>query len=94
MVGIERVRSAAHKGILQYAIVAPDASPNSLQKIVPLLRARRIDYTEGPSAAQLGAVAGRETTAAIGITDRQLARGIRAVVRANTGAGHEEDGRE
>jgi hypothetical protein len=34
---------------------------------------------EGPDAAALGSVAGRESTAAIGITDAALARGVRKV---------------
>ena len=76
VVGVEQVREAARKGSLHFAIVAPDASMNSRDKIVPLLRARRIKFVEGPSAAELGAAVGREQTAAVGIIDRQLARGI------------------
>lgn len=76
VVGVEQVREAAKKGSLQFAIVAPDASTNSRDKIIPLLRARRIKFVEGPSAAELGAAVGREQTAAVGVVDRQLARGI------------------
>ena len=79
VVGVEQVRDAARRGKLSLAVVAPDASPHSLQKVVPLLRARRIRYVEGPPAAVLGAAVGRESTAAVGVVDPQLARGIRAV---------------
>lgn len=92
--GVEQVRSAARKGTLWFAVVAHDASVNSLQKVVPLLRARRIRYVEGPSAAELGGVTGRESTVAIGITDRQLARGIRAIVDAGASEGNGEEGLE
>ena len=82
VVGVEQVRSAAFSGKLAYAVVATDASRHSLNKVKPLLDARRIRYVEGPSAAELGAAVGREFTAAVGITDRQLARGIRALVES------------
>jgi ribosomal protein L7Ae-like RNA K-turn-binding protein len=76
VIGVEQVRDAAKKGKLEFAIVAPDASMNSRDKIVPLLRARRINFVEGPTAAELGAAVGREQTTAVGVIDRQLARGI------------------
>lgn len=76
VVGVEQVRQAAKKGSLEFAVVAFDASANSRDKIVPLLQARRIKFVEGPTAAELGAAVGREQTAAVGIIDRQLARGI------------------
>jgi ribosomal protein L7Ae-like RNA K-turn-binding protein len=79
VVGVERVRDAAKRGKLQLAIAAPDASSNSLDKVLPLLRARGITVVRGPSAVELGAAAGRETTAVIGIVDRGLAKGIRAL---------------
>lgn len=83
VVGIEQVRAAAKKGHLEFAIVAPDASVNSRDKIVPLLKARRINFVEGPTAAELGAVVGREQTAAVGVIDRQLARGISELAEAS-----------
>lgn len=73
------MREAAKRGKLQLAIAAPDASVNSLDKVLPLLRARGILVLAGPSAAELGSAAGRETTAVIGIVDRGLAKGIRAL---------------
>jgi hypothetical protein len=71
--GVQRVRDAAFRGRLALAIVAPDASRHSLDKVVPLLDARRIGHVRGPGIAQLGA-------AAVGIVDHQLAKGIRALV--------------
>lgn len=77
VVGVEQVRGAARRGELALAIVAPDASPNSRKKLLPLLTAKRIPLHEGPAAEALGALVGRDTTAAIGVTDRALARGLR-----------------
>jgi ribosomal protein L7Ae-like RNA K-turn-binding protein len=87
VVGAERVRLDAMKGVIQLAIVAADVSQHSLDKVVPLLRARRIEMIEWPSAAELGAAVGRETTAAVGIVDQGLARGIRGAVAGATPAG-------
>jgi len=79
VVGVQQVREAAKRGKLQLAIAAPDASSNSLDKVVPLLRARGITVVAGPPAAELGSAAGREVTTVIGIVDRGLAKGIRAL---------------
>ncbi|MES2179786.1 MAG: ribosomal L7Ae/L30e/S12e/Gadd45 family protein [Gemmatimonadota bacterium] len=84
VVGVERVREGAKKNKVAYAIVATDASQNSLDKIVPLLNARRVRFVEVPSAAELGGAVGRETTAVVGIVDRQLAKGIRELVEAGS----------
>lgn len=80
VVGVEQVRDAARKGKLALAVIAPDASHNSLDKVVPLLTAKRIEMIEAPSAAVLGAAVGRVSTTVVGIVDRNLARGIRAAV--------------
>lgn len=86
VVGVEQVRQAAQRGKLAVAVVAADASEHSRQKVLPLLVAKRVQVIEGVTAAALGAAAGRESTAAIGIVDAQLARGIRALVRRVPGA--------
>jgi ribosomal protein L7Ae-like RNA K-turn-binding protein len=80
VIGVDRVREAAAKGTLKLAIVATDASKNSLDKVVPLLTAKRVRMVEGISAASLGAAVGRDATAVIGIVDAQLAKGIRGIV--------------
>jgi ribosomal protein L7Ae-like RNA K-turn-binding protein len=91
VVGVQQVRESARKGKLSLVLVAPDASSNSLDKILPLLEARRIRYVNIASAAELGAVAGRETTAAIGIVDAKLARGIRDALAEPAESRNEED---
>ena len=49
-------------------------------RIAPLLKARRVKVVEGPGTKALGQAVGREQTAAVGITDRQLAKGIRELM--------------
>jgi ribosomal protein L7Ae-like RNA K-turn-binding protein len=88
IVGIQQVRDAALRGKLELAVVAPDASRHSLDKVVPMLRAKHVRVIEGPSASELGAAFGRESTAAVGVVDPQLARGIRALVESAPVEGH------
>ena len=80
VLGVERVREDAKRGRLSLVVIASDASPNSLDKMLPLLEARHIRVVLGPSADALGAIAGRASVAAIGITNFALARGIKALV--------------
>ncbi len=84
IVGVEQVREAVKKNKVAYAVVAVNASQHSLDKVVPLLNARRVRFVEVPSAAELGGVAGRETTAVVGVVDRQLAKGIRELVESSS----------
>jgi ribosomal protein L7Ae-like RNA K-turn-binding protein len=90
VVGVERVRDAARGGKLALAVVAADASRNSLDKLMPLLTARRVNFIEVPSAAELGAAAGRDQTAAVGVVDPQLADGIIGLTRTGSGRAPEE----
>ncbi len=93
VVGVQQVRQAAKKGTLAFAVIAPDASHNSLDKLVPLLRARGVRFADAVSAAELGAAVGRESTAAVGIVDRQLAKGIRDIVESDDSDVAESDRR-
>ena len=87
VVGAERVRIEALKGAVQLAVVATDVSRHSLDKVLPVLRARRIEVIEWPSSVELGDAVGRDTTAAVGIVDQALARGIRGAVAGAAPAG-------
>jgi ribosomal protein L7Ae-like RNA K-turn-binding protein len=80
VVGVEQVRAAAQAGTLRLALVAADTSRHSRDKIVPLVTAKGITLVDGFAAADLGAVAGRDTTAVIGIIDAPLAKGIRGAL--------------
>jgi ribosomal protein L7Ae-like RNA K-turn-binding protein len=90
VVGVEQVREAAKRGKVRFAVVAGDVSKNSRDKLLPLLTARRIKFVEVPSAAALGAAVGRQQTAAVAITDGQLARGVRAIVESRSPADQQE----
>jgi ribosomal protein L7Ae-like RNA K-turn-binding protein len=82
IVGVNQVREAARSNKVFLAVVATDASKNSLDKIVPLLNARRVRFIEVPSAVELGAAVGKDQTAVVGIVDRQLAAGVSEIVES------------
>ena len=84
VVGVERVRDAARRGTLAVAIVAPDASRHSRDKVIPLLEARGVRIIEGPTATALGHAVGKEATAVVGVVDRALASGVLALCGAGS----------
>ncbi len=77
--GTEQVRQKVQKGLVRLAVVSTDVSHHTLDKLMPLLRARRVDVLEWPSSAELGAITGRASVAAVGVLDVDLAQGIRKV---------------
>jgi ribosomal protein L7Ae-like RNA K-turn-binding protein len=90
VVGVEQVRDAVKNGKVVLAVVAADASRHSLAKILPLLEARRVHVVEAPSASGLGQAVGREQAAAVGIVNRELARGIRELMEPALGRSQKE----
>ena len=91
VVGVQQVRDAAQRGKLKLAVIAPDASHNSLDKVVPMLRAKHIRDDRRTLGDRAGRRGRRESTAAVGVVDPQLARGIRAIVESAPPEGHAAD---
>lgn len=84
IVGVDRVREAARVGSLRFAVLAADASHHSREKVERLLIAKGVPTVTIASAQVLGATAGRESTAVIGVVDAKLAKGIRALFESKT----------
>ncbi len=80
-VGVETTRKAALSDKLSLAIVAVNASKNSIDKIVPLLMARGVEIISIESPEHLGDSVGRAATTVVGVLDIKLARGISAACR-------------
>lgn len=81
LVGVDRVRDAVKKGTVYVAVVAADASLNARQKVDGLLAGREVPTLEVASASELGRVAGKQTTAIIGVVDDKLAAGVLAIAK-------------
>jgi ribosomal protein L7Ae-like RNA K-turn-binding protein len=82
---VQQVRDQARRGKLKLALVASDASQNSLDKVVSLLDARGVKIVDEFSAGELGEIAGRNSVAVIGVSDAGLADGIMSAVPAISG---------
>ena len=84
VVGVEQVRDAARRGRLKIALVASDASQNSLNKVESLLTAKKVRIIREFSGRDLGHVSGREIVAVIGVSDAGLAQGITKAISAES----------
>jgi ribosomal protein L7Ae-like RNA K-turn-binding protein len=89
-IGVEAVRKEVARNRVHLVIAASNASANSLQKLVPLLKGRGVTLVVGPEAAELGAAVGRSAVAALGVFDKQLAAGITRAYAVSPGSGQEE----
>lgn len=78
--GTERVRSAARRGELAFALVAEDASHNTMDKLLPLLRAKGVPHAVRFSRIDLGAAVGRAPLGALGVTDASFAKRVRTLL--------------
>jgi ribosomal protein L7Ae-like RNA K-turn-binding protein len=75
-VGVEAVRKELQAGKCWCVVLAEDASPRAVEKVVRLARAKRVQLLPGPRAAAIGAQLGKPPVMAVGVRDRALASGI------------------
>jgi ribosomal protein L7Ae-like RNA K-turn-binding protein len=76
VVGVDAVRKDLQGDRLGCVIVAADASPRTVDKVVRLAEARRVPLVRGPRADEIGARLGRPPVMAVGVRDRGLAQGV------------------
>jgi ribosomal protein L7Ae-like RNA K-turn-binding protein len=76
VVGVDAVRDQVKAGAVWCVVVADDASPRAVDKVVRLAVARQVPLIAGPSAAAIGAQLGKPPVMAVGVRDRALADGI------------------
>ena len=75
-VGVDAVRKELQGNRLGCVVVAADASPRAVEKVVRLAEARRVPLVRGPGAGAIGARLGRPPVMAVGVRDRGLAQGV------------------
>ena len=80
--GVERVRQKARAGEIRFAIVAVDASHNTRNKLLPLLRARRLPHSVAYRRFELGTALGRGGLSAVGITSESFATRLAALLES------------
>jgi ribosomal protein L7Ae-like RNA K-turn-binding protein len=76
VVGVDGVRKELQAGKCCCVVVAEDASPRALEKVVRLASGKNVPLLTGPSAAAIGAQLGKPPVMAVGVRDRALASGM------------------
>jgi ribosomal protein L7Ae-like RNA K-turn-binding protein len=76
IVGVDGVRKELQAGKCWCVVVAEDASPRAVEKVVRLAAAKGVPLLPGPSAAAIGAQLGKPPVMAVGVRDRALAGGM------------------
>lgn len=76
VVGVDAVRQQLQAGTVYCVVVASDASPRAVEKVVRLAAGRSVPLVEGPDAATIGIQLGKPPVMAVGVRDRALADGI------------------
>ena len=76
MVGVDAVRQQVQAGAVRCVVIASDASPRAMEKVVRLAAAKAVPLVTGPGAAAIGAQLGKPPVMAVGVRDRALADGI------------------
>ena len=76
VVGVEGVRKELQAGKCWCVVVAEDASPRAVAKVVRLAAAKGVALLAGPSAEAIGAQLGKPPVMVVGVRDRALAGGM------------------
>jgi ribosomal protein L7Ae-like RNA K-turn-binding protein len=76
VVGVDGVRKELQAGKCWCVVLADDASPRAVEKVVRLATAKGVPLLPGPSAAAIGAQLGKPPVMAVGVRDRALAGGM------------------
>ena len=76
VVGVDGVRGSLQRGELHCVVLASDASPRAIDRIVALARGKRIPLVSGPAADEMGNKLGRPPVMVAGVRDKGLAAGI------------------
>jgi ribosomal protein L7Ae-like RNA K-turn-binding protein len=88
VVGVSGVRAELRGGGIRCVVLAADASPRAVDKVVRLAEGCGVPVVPGPAAAEIGGRLGRPPVMVVGVRDRGLADGI---LRAASGRDVTED---
>ena len=76
VVGVDAVRKELQAGKCWCVVVAEDASPRAMDKVVRLAAAKGVPQLPGPDSASMGAQLGRPPVMVVGVRDKALAGGM------------------
>jgi len=84
VIGVDAVRDQIRAGAVWCVVVADDASPRAMDKVVRLAAAKAVPLLTGPGAAAIGAQVGKPPVMAVGVRDRALAGGMVQLATAHS----------
>jgi ribosomal protein L7Ae-like RNA K-turn-binding protein len=84
VVGVDAVRRELQRGSCRCVVVAEDAGPRAVEKVVRLAAAKGVPLLAGPGAGAIGAQLGKPPVMAVGVRDRALAGGMMRLAPART----------
>ncbi|MBA3496800.1 MAG: ribosomal L7Ae/L30e/S12e/Gadd45 family protein [Gemmatimonadota bacterium] len=84
VVGVEAVRKELQSRKIWCVVLADDASPRAVDKVVRLASAKGVPILLGPHAAAIGAQLGKPPVMAVGVRDRALADGMVPLARVRS----------
>jgi ribosomal protein L7Ae-like RNA K-turn-binding protein len=76
VIGVDAVRQQLQAGRIRCVVLASDASPRAVEKVVRLAAGKGVPLVAGPEAATIGLQLGKPPVMAVGVRDRALADGI------------------
>ena len=76
VIGVDEVRQQLQAGRIRCVVLASDASPRAVEKVVRLAAGKGVPLVAGPEAATIGLQLGKPPVMAVGVRDRALADGI------------------
>ncbi len=81
VIGVDGVRRSLQAGQVRCVVVASDASPRAVQKVIRLAEALGVPLVPGPEADVIGRQLGRPPVMVAGVRDRALADGLGRLAR-------------
>ena len=75
-IGVDAVRRDLQSGKCRCVVLAEDASPRAVEKVVRLAAGKGVPLVPGPRAAAIGAQVGKPPVMAVSVRDRALAGGM------------------
>ncbi|HLS47358.1 MAG TPA: ribosomal L7Ae/L30e/S12e/Gadd45 family protein [Gemmatimonadales bacterium] len=76
VIGVDAVRRHLQSEGIRCVVLASDASPRAIEKVVRLASGKQVPLVAGPDAATIGVQLGKPPVMAVGVRDRGLADGI------------------
>jgi len=83
-IGVDAAREALRRDLAEALVLPADASPRARERLAPPAGHRAVTVLIGPDADALGKALGHPPVHGVAVLDRQLARGLKTYLAAET----------